>query len=177
IPREKKSCIVKSGKRGGQSPLERTPSSKNSVNFHAIPFSGTRFSVLVQPSVPFITLSKDINSVMMFILTDGLLNGLLCKAVSTSATFFFTMDALPYRFLSITDPVSRNRCSKRVVGGAFGAVSPGYFCFDVGLSESGVLPSALWHGGDWLVDGIRKAWQTWFIRMGDVQSFLAWLRA
>ncbi|GFW38585.1 RNA-directed DNA polymerase from mobile element jockey [Trichonephila clavipes] len=43
--------------------------------------------------------------------------------------------------------------------------------FDVGLDESGVLHSALWHGGDWLVDGIREAWQTCFIRMGDVQVF------
>ncbi|GFT33701.1 hypothetical protein TNCV_4382281 [Trichonephila clavipes] len=42
---------------------------------------------------------------------------------------------------------------------------------DVGLGESGVLHSALWHGGDWLVDGIREAWQTCFIRMGDVQVF------
>ncbi|GFX87862.1 hypothetical protein TNCV_4373271 [Trichonephila clavipes] len=44
--------------------------------------------------------------------------------------------------------------------------------FDVGLGESGALHSALWHGGDWLVDGIREAWQTCFIRMEDVQSFL-----
>ncbi|GFX06440.1 hypothetical protein TNCV_3016741 [Trichonephila clavipes] len=49
--------------------------------------------------------------------------------------------------------------------------------FDVGLGESGVFHFALWHGGDWLVDGIWEAWQTCFIRMGDVQSFLAWLRA
>ncbi|GFV45282.1 transposable element Tc1 transposase [Trichonephila clavipes] len=40
---------------------------------------------------------------------------------------------------------------------------------DVGLF--GVLHSALWHGGDWLVDGIREAWQTGFIRMGDVIFF------
>ncbi|GFV38219.1 hypothetical protein TNCV_4792051 [Trichonephila clavipes] len=42
---------------------------------------------------------------------------------------------------------------------------------DVGLGESGVLHSALWHGGDWMVDGIREAWLTCFIRMGDVQVF------
>ncbi|GFR11290.1 hypothetical protein TNCT_647991 [Trichonephila clavata] len=35
--------------------------------------------------------------------------GLLCKVVSTSATFVFTMDALPDRFLSATDPVWQNR--------------------------------------------------------------------
>ncbi|GFX99259.1 uncharacterized protein TNCV_2494401 [Trichonephila clavipes] len=42
-------------------------------------------------------------------------NGLLCKAVSPSATFAFTLDALPDRFLSATDPVSLNRCSKSVM--------------------------------------------------------------
>ncbi|GFY02016.1 uncharacterized protein TNCV_5098771 [Trichonephila clavipes] len=42
--------------------------------------------------------------------------------------------------------------------------------FDVGLGESGVLHSALWHGGDWLVDGIREAWLTCFIRMDRVTA-------
>ncbi|GFX52029.1 uncharacterized protein TNCV_4653581 [Trichonephila clavipes] len=60
--------------------------------------------------------------------TDGLFNGLLCKAVSTSATFVFIMNALPDRFLSATDYVSRNRCTKSVIIGEFDAVSPGYFC-------------------------------------------------
>ncbi|GFV64216.1 hypothetical protein TNCV_4338901 [Trichonephila clavipes] len=41
--------------------------------------------------------------------TDGHFIGLLCKAVSTSATFISTMDALPDRILSETDSVSRNR--------------------------------------------------------------------
>ncbi|GFW21222.1 hypothetical protein TNCV_1948451 [Trichonephila clavipes] len=54
--------------------------------------------------------------------TDGLFNGLLCKAVSTSATFVFTMDALPDRFLSATYTVSRNHCNKSVIVDAFGAV-------------------------------------------------------
>ncbi|GFW88048.1 hypothetical protein TNCV_217201 [Trichonephila clavipes] len=53
---------------------------------------------------------------------------LRCKVVSTSATFFFTIDALPDHFLSATDPVSRNRSTKRAIIDAFGAVSPGYFC-------------------------------------------------
>ncbi|GFT88135.1 hypothetical protein TNCV_1891551 [Trichonephila clavipes] len=43
--------------------------------------------------------------------------------------------------------------------------------FDVGLGEGGVFHFALWYGGDWLVDEIWEAWQTCFIRMGDVQSF------
>ncbi|GFU18197.1 uncharacterized protein TNCV_2033471 [Trichonephila clavipes] len=60
--------------------------------------------------------------------TDGLFNGLLCKAVSTSATFVFIVNALPDLFLSVTDPVSRNRCTKSVIIDAFAAVSPGYFC-------------------------------------------------
>ncbi|GFT48161.1 hypothetical protein TNCV_1001361 [Trichonephila clavipes] len=38
------------------------------------------------------------------------------------------MDAQTDRFLSATDPLSRNRCTKRVIFDAFGAVSPGYFC-------------------------------------------------
>ncbi|GFU29572.1 putative transposable element [Trichonephila clavipes] len=36
---------------------------------------------------------------MMFMKTDGLFNGLLCKAVSTVATFVFIMNALPDHFL------------------------------------------------------------------------------
>ncbi|GFS99614.1 hypothetical protein TNCV_1971871 [Trichonephila clavipes] len=59
------------------------------------------------------------------ILEDGLFIRLPCKAVSTSATFIFTMDALPVCFLSATDPVSRNHCPKRVIVDACG---PGYFC-------------------------------------------------
>ncbi|GFV89241.1 hypothetical protein TNCV_285741 [Trichonephila clavipes] len=53
--------------------------------------------------------------------TDGLFNGLLCKAVSTSAPFVFIMNLLPNRYLSATDPVSRNRCTKSVIIDAFGA--------------------------------------------------------
>ncbi|GFS67521.1 transposable element Tcb2 transposase [Trichonephila clavipes] len=37
---------------------------------------------------------------------DGLFKGLLCKAVSTTATFVFIMSTLPDRFLSATDLVS-----------------------------------------------------------------------
>ncbi|GFW86576.1 hypothetical protein TNCV_4333601 [Trichonephila clavipes] len=59
--------------------------------------------------------------------TDGLFNGLLCKAVSTSAAFV-RQDALPDCFLSATDPVSRNRCTKHVIVDAFGAVVNRYFC-------------------------------------------------
>ncbi|GFV71632.1 hypothetical protein TNCV_3534231 [Trichonephila clavipes] len=40
----------------------------------------------------------------------------------------FHYEPLPDRFLSATDPVSRNRCAKSVIIDAFGAVSPGYFC-------------------------------------------------
>ncbi|GFR17072.1 hypothetical protein TNCT_300541 [Trichonephila clavata] len=53
---------------------------------------------------------------------------LLCKAVSTSAIFVFTIDGLPDHFLCATCPVSRNRCTKCVIVDAFGADSPGYFC-------------------------------------------------
>ncbi|GFU89223.1 hypothetical protein TNCV_2896711 [Trichonephila clavipes] len=58
----------------------------------------------------------------------GLFNELLCKAVSISATNVFTMISLPDRFLSATDPVSRNRYTKSVIVDAFDAISPGYFC-------------------------------------------------
>ncbi|GFW60236.1 hypothetical protein TNCV_1843171 [Trichonephila clavipes] len=61
--------------------------------------------------------------------TDGLLNGLLCKkAVFPSTTFVFSMDAQSDRFLSATNPVSRNHCTKNVIVNSFGDVSPGYFC-------------------------------------------------
>ncbi|GFW05842.1 hypothetical protein TNCV_603141 [Trichonephila clavipes] len=56
--------------------------------------------------------------------TDGLFNGLLRKWVSTSDTFVFIMNALPNRFLSATDPVSHNRCTKSLIIDEFGAVSP-----------------------------------------------------
>ncbi|GFY34399.1 hypothetical protein TNCV_3978591 [Trichonephila clavipes] len=59
---------------------------------------------------------------------DGFLNRLLCKAISTSATFVFIMNAVPDRFLSATDPVSRNRFSKSDIIDALGAFPPGYFC-------------------------------------------------
>ncbi|GFU57512.1 uncharacterized protein TNCV_3636761 [Trichonephila clavipes] len=35
--------------------------------------------------------------------------------------------------------------------------------FDEGHAESGVLHSARWHGGDWMVDGIREAWLLCFV--------------
>ncbi|GFX09707.1 hypothetical protein TNCV_653061 [Trichonephila clavipes] len=60
--------------------------------------------------------------------TDGHFIGFLCKAASSSATFVSITDALPDRFLSATDPLSRNRCTKRVIVDAFGAILPGYFC-------------------------------------------------
>ncbi|GFV50042.1 hypothetical protein TNCV_2354271 [Trichonephila clavipes] len=76
--------------------------------------------------------SKYMNYVMMLMLMDGLSIGLFCKEISTSATFVFTMDAVPLAvpdcFLSATDNVSRNCCTKRVIADVFGAVSPGYFC-------------------------------------------------
>ncbi|GFX60391.1 hypothetical protein TNCV_4076131 [Trichonephila clavipes] len=53
--------------------------------------------------------------------------GLLCKAFSTSAIFVFTMDALTERFMSATDPVSRDSGTERVIFDTFGAVSPGCF--------------------------------------------------
>ncbi|GFR04628.1 hypothetical protein TNCT_606001 [Trichonephila clavata] len=53
--------------------------------------------------------------------------GLLYKAVSTSAAFVFTMNTLPDRFMSATDPLSRRCFTKRVIIDAFGVVSPGYF--------------------------------------------------
>ncbi|GFV65354.1 hypothetical protein TNCV_2072671 [Trichonephila clavipes] len=58
-------------------------------------------------------------------MTDALFNGLLCKAVSTSATFIFIMNALPDRFH--LQSILCNRCAKSVILDAFGAVSPGYF--------------------------------------------------
>ncbi|GFT59712.1 uncharacterized protein TNCV_4693111 [Trichonephila clavipes] len=99
ISSKENSRIDKFGKRAGQSPLETTRSSRNSV----------KTSIL----------SRDM---------DGLFNGLLCKAVSTCATFVFIMDAVLDRFLTAIDSVSRNRCTKSVIIDAFGVVSPGYFC-------------------------------------------------
>ncbi|GFS79302.1 hypothetical protein TNCV_4409551 [Trichonephila clavipes] len=40
-------------------------------------------------------------------------------SVYTSSTFIVIMNALPDRFMSATDPVSRNRCSKSVITDAF----------------------------------------------------------
>ncbi|GFV46601.1 hypothetical protein TNCV_4111 [Trichonephila clavipes] len=61
-------------------------------------------------------------------MTDGLFIGLLCKMVSTSATFVFIIDALPDGFLPAIDPVTQDRYTKSVIGDASGNVSPGYFC-------------------------------------------------
>ncbi|GFX67478.1 DNA-directed RNA polymerase subunit [Trichonephila clavipes] len=47
------------------------------------------------------------------------------KAVSTSATFVFTVNALPDHFLFAIDPVLRNSCTKSVIVDSFGAVLPG----------------------------------------------------
>ncbi|GFW55388.1 DDE_3 domain-containing protein [Trichonephila clavipes] len=54
--------------------------------------------------------------------TDSLFNGLLCKAVYTSATFVFIMNTLPDRLLSATEPVSRNRCAKSIIIDTFGVI-------------------------------------------------------
>ncbi|GFU91502.1 uncharacterized protein TNCV_2542701 [Trichonephila clavipes] len=43
--------------------------------------------------------------------------------------------------------------------------------FDEGPDECGVLHSARWHDGDWMVDGIREAWLRCFIWMENFQSF------
>ncbi|GFV30205.1 uncharacterized protein TNCV_96821 [Trichonephila clavipes] len=37
--------------------------------------------------------------------------------------------------------------------------------FDEGHGESGVLHSARWHDGDWMLDGIREAWLRCFVWM------------
>ncbi|GFV36034.1 uncharacterized protein TNCV_2867921 [Trichonephila clavipes] len=48
---------------------------------------------------------------------------------------------------------------------------------DEGYGESGVLHSARWHGGDWMVGGIREAWLLCFVWMVNLEKFLTWLRA
>ncbi|GFT31853.1 uncharacterized protein TNCV_2035801 [Trichonephila clavipes] len=48
--------------------------------------------------------------------------------------------------------------------------------FDEGHDESGVLHSANWHDGDWMVDGIREAWLRCFVWMVNLEKFLTWLR-
>ncbi|GFW39106.1 uncharacterized protein TNCV_1830971 [Trichonephila clavipes] len=40
--------------------------------------------------------------------------------------------------------------------------------FDEGQGDSGVLYSAKWHDGDWLIDGIREAWLRCFVWMKKV---------
>ncbi|GFX63969.1 estradiol 17-beta-dehydrogenase 2 [Trichonephila clavipes] len=92
----KKSAIDNAGERGGQSPLEMTQSSKNSVKASMLP--------------------RD-------------------RSVSSSSTFVTTIDALPDRFLSTTDPVSRNRCTERVIVDAFSAVLSGYFCLNAFITR------------------------------------------
>ncbi|GFV87371.1 uncharacterized protein TNCV_4033431 [Trichonephila clavipes] len=49
--------------------------------------------------------------------------------------------------------------------------------FDERHDESGVLHSARWHNGDWMVDGILEAWLRGFVWMENFQSLLTWLRA
>ncbi|GFX08572.1 hypothetical protein TNCV_4170711 [Trichonephila clavipes] len=94
----KKSRIDDSGERGGQSLLEMSRSPKNSVKTSIL--SRDMGSHYIEP---------------------------LCTAVSTSVTFVSTMDAVPDRFLSATDLVSRNPCTKRVIVDAFRAASLEYF--------------------------------------------------
>ncbi|GFV46745.1 hypothetical protein TNCV_1882041 [Trichonephila clavipes] len=91
------------------------------------------FMVNVQNDVPF---SWTHNRTLFTRLIDTLrrvrINVRYCMKdvtpVFTSATFVFTTDALPDRFLSATDPVPLNSCTKNVIVDAFGAVLPGYFC-------------------------------------------------
>ncbi|GFX65496.1 hypothetical protein TNCV_4735441 [Trichonephila clavipes] len=47
-------------------------------------------------------------------------------SLKTVSTFVFTMDAIPDRFRSATDHVSRNRCTINIIIDVFGAVSPGF---------------------------------------------------
>ncbi|GFX02800.1 uncharacterized protein TNCV_4437821 [Trichonephila clavipes] len=49
--------------------------------------------------------------------------------------------------------------------------------FDEEHGESGVLHSARWHDGDWMIDGIREAWLRCFVWMVNLVKFLTWLRA
>ncbi|GFV20178.1 uncharacterized protein TNCV_4194761 [Trichonephila clavipes] len=49
--------------------------------------------------------------------------------------------------------------------------------FDEGHDESGLLHSARWHDGYWMVDGIREAWLRCFVWMENLEKFLNWLRA
>ncbi|GFU56231.1 uncharacterized protein TNCV_712871 [Trichonephila clavipes] len=49
--------------------------------------------------------------------------------------------------------------------------------FDEAHGESGVLHSARWHDGDWMIDGIREAWLRCFVWMVNLEKFLTWLRA
>ncbi|GFY13821.1 histone-lysine N-methyltransferase SETMAR [Trichonephila clavipes] len=60
--------------------------------------------------------------------TEGLLNGLLCKEVSTSATFIFIMGALPDPVCNQSCVTEPYRCTKSIIVDAFGALLPGYFC-------------------------------------------------
>ncbi|GFU22861.1 uncharacterized protein TNCV_4966071 [Trichonephila clavipes] len=129
-PHRQNSGIDKSGERGGQSPLEMTRSSKNSVKISILSHDVCLVAppVMLQPRYRLLLITKDMKSIKMFVTMDGLSFGLLCKEISTSATFISSMKALLDLFLSATDSVSRNRCTKRVIVDASGAVSPGYFC-------------------------------------------------
>ncbi|GFT30001.1 hypothetical protein TNCV_3349601 [Trichonephila clavipes] len=80
---------------------------------------------LAATKIPFITVQQGYEF-RYDVYVDG--QSFLCKVVTTSATFVLTMDALPNHFLYAIEPVSRNRCTKRVVVDAFGDNSPGYFC-------------------------------------------------
>ncbi|GFU77672.1 transposable element Tcb2 transposase [Trichonephila clavipes] len=40
-----------------------------------------------------------------------------------------------------------------------------------GHGESGVLHSARWHDGDWMIDGIREAWLRCFVWMVNLEKF------
>ncbi|GFV48240.1 calpain-A [Trichonephila clavipes] len=43
--------------------------------------------------------------------------------------------------------------------------------FDEGHGDSGVLLSARWHDGDWLIDGIREAWLRCFVWMNVFKQY------
>ncbi|GFU31883.1 uncharacterized protein TNCV_1111411 [Trichonephila clavipes] len=44
--------------------------------------------------------------------------------------------------------------------------------FDEGHGESGVLHSARWHDGDWMIDGIREAWLRCFVWMPWIRNLV-----
>ncbi|GFV22634.1 hypothetical protein TNCV_2078241 [Trichonephila clavipes] len=119
--------MYKSGKQGGQSSLEMTQSSKNSVKTSILSRDVGTLRRLAATKRTFHQFQQGYE-LRNDVYVDGrslFSMDFFVKVVSTPATFVFTMDALPDRFLSATDTVSS---TKRVIVDAFGAVSPGYFC-------------------------------------------------